>query len=81
MLTQAKIEAARKLFDERKAAQHVRNLVTTQRVTLMAGEGKDTSEIVLSASYLARIIADVTASLDQQIAAANAALTDMGVEP
>ncbi|KQU77741.1 hypothetical protein ASD12_18245 [Mesorhizobium sp. Root102] len=81
MLTQANIEAARRLFDERKTAQRVRDLVTTQRVALMAGDGKDSSEIVLSAGYLAKIIADVTASLDQQIANANQALVDMGVEP
>jgi hypothetical protein len=81
MLTKSDLTRAQKLFQDRQTAEHVRNLVTTQRVALMAGEGKDTSEIVLSTTYRNKIIADVTASLDQQIADANKALVEMGVEP
>jgi hypothetical protein len=81
MLTKADITRALAILAERDTHQRIRALVTTKGVALMVGEGKDSSEIALSPAYLARIIADVTASLDQQIAAANAALTDMGVEP
>ncbi|RWH88021.1 MAG: hypothetical protein EOR77_25865 [Mesorhizobium sp.] len=81
MLTKADLTRAMKLISERDTAQRIRDRVTGQRVALMVGEGKDAGEVVLSAAYLAQIIADVTASLDQQITAANAALTDMGVEP
>lgn len=81
MLTKADLTRAMKLISERDTAQRIRDRVIGQRVALMVGEGKDAGEVVLSAAYLAQIIADVTASLDQQITAANAALTDMGVEP
>lgn len=81
MLTKADLARAQKIFGERDIAQRMRDRVTSQRVALMVGEGKDAGEVALSAAYLAQIIADVTASLDQQIAAANAALTNMGVQP
>ncbi|RWQ35490.1 MAG: hypothetical protein EOS20_18450 [Mesorhizobium sp.] len=81
MLTKADLAKAQKIFAERDTAQRMRDRVTSQRVALMVGEGKDAGEVVLSAAYLAQIIADVTASFDQQIAAANAALTNMGVQP
>ncbi|RWO57164.1 hypothetical protein [Mesorhizobium sp.] len=81
MLTKADLAKAQKIFAERDTTQRMRDRVTGQRVALMVGEGKDAGEVVLSAAYLGQIIADVTASLDQQITAANAALTDMGVEP
>ncbi|TIN41355.1 MAG: hypothetical protein E5Y10_22700 [Mesorhizobium sp.] len=81
MLTKADLVKAQKIFAERDTAQRMRDRVTSQRVALMVGEGKDAGEVVLSVDYLAQIIADVTASLDQQITAANAALTNMGVQP
>ncbi|TGQ69551.1 hypothetical protein EN829_014855 [Mesorhizobium sp. M00.F.Ca.ET.186.01.1.1] len=81
MLTQAEVEKARKIFTERDSHQRIRNLVASKGIELMAGEGKEACVIVISTAYQQQIIADVTASLDQQIAAANAVLTAMGVEP
>ncbi|AEH88154.1 hypothetical protein [Mesorhizobium opportunistum] len=81
MLNRADLARAQTILTDRDASQRVRDLVTTKGIELMAGDVKDNCIVVISIAYQRRIIADLTASLDQEIDAANAELTAMGVEP
>lgn len=50
-------------------------------VFLAVGQGNDVGKVKLAPNYLAGIVADVTRALEQNIAASEQALRDMGVEP
>jgi hypothetical protein len=81
MLTKADLTRAQAMIAERDTVQRIRDRMRTEPVSLMVGDAKDASVIHLSKDYLDQIVAEVKASLDDQIVAINTALTDMGVEP
>lgn len=81
MLKQQDLDRAMKLFADRKTALAMRSRLDSEPVRLMVGDGATAGSIALSSSYLGGIVSEVKASLDQQIAAINSTLTEMGIEP
>lgn len=75
----AKAQAA---AGERAANAAMRDrLMSGERLALMIGQGGDAREIVLSASYLARLRGELVAAFQGRLAENDAALADLGVEP
>lgn len=77
----ADLNRARDVVEAIAGARATIEKLAAGKVFLGVGEGVHTSRITLAPSYLAGIVAEVKASLEQSIAAGEQALRDMGVEP